>query len=40
MVDEEKKESGPKAAKESHGNIPDFLLCRITDDFMEEPVII
>jgi hypothetical protein len=29
-----------KSQKERHGHIPDFLLCRITDDFMQEPVII
>jgi STIP1 family protein 1 len=29
-----------KEQSEKHGHIPDFLLCRITDDFMEEPVII
>jgi hypothetical protein len=39
--------SNPASAKEQkggvgekHGSIPDFLLCRIKDDFMEDPVII
>lgn len=34
------KSEESKGQKERHGHIPDFLLCRITDDFMEEPVII
>lgn len=34
------KSEESRRQQEKHGNIPDFLLCRITDDFMEEPVII
>lgn len=36
----EEESKGPGVQKERHGHIPDFLLCRITDDFMQEPVII
>ncbi len=30
----EEESKGPGVQKERHGHIPDFLLCRITDDFM------
>lgn len=37
---EENKSNYPSGVSERHGNIPDFLLCRIMDDFMVDPVII
>ena len=35
-----KEEHKNASVHEKHGHIPDHLICRISDDLMEEPVIL